>query len=302
MPVPPAGPIVVAPTPMPLRSDDSIDHDKLARNVDRQCRTALGGFVVGSAGGEEFYLSEAERVESLRTVVHANNKRKLVIGGLDNPSPTETVRLAALMAEAGADMVRVRIPQTESGGNTGKVTRYFEEVTKRSPLPVIVIHQTWQTGGFAASPEEIGQVCSMDNVFAYIFWHNVRYESYVRRFVPARVKFWTPNGSLLLPGALIGADGACCFFANWGPEIALKVMQLGTAGKFSEGQEVQRRILWADLLGMRYGVAALKAGLNMLGYEMTVPRRPTPPLGENELGELRKAFIEAGLLASATAA
>jgi len=297
LPVPPAGPIVVAPTPLPLRADDSIDHEKLARNVEKQCRTALGGFVVGSAGGEEFYLSEGERVESVRTVAQANKGRKLVIGGLDNPSTTETVRLAEQVAKAGADMVRVRIPQTESGGNTGKAVRYFEEVTKRSPVPVIVIHQTWQTGGFAASPEEIGQVCSMDNVFAYIFWHNVRYESYVRRFVPDRVKFWTPNGSLLLPGALIGADGACCFFANWGPEIAMEVMQLGMAGKFSEAQELQRRILRADFLGMRHGVAALKAGLNMLGYETTVPRNPTQPLGKNETEELRKAFVEAGLLA-----
>ena len=297
MPVPPSDPIVVAPTPMPLRDDDSIDHDKLARNIERWRKTPLSGFVVGSAGGEEFYLSEAERVAAVRTVVKASASRKLVIGGIDNPSTTETLRLADLMAQAGAELVRVRIPQTASGGNTGQVTRYFEEVTARCPVPVIVIHQTWQTGGFAATPEEIGRVCSMDNVFAYIFWHNIRYESYVRRFVPDRVKFWTPNGSLLLPGVLIGANGACMFFGNWGPETAVKIVQLGMAGDFAGAQELQRRILWADFLGMKHGVAALKAGLNMLGYEATAPRRPTPPLGPRETEELRKAFVEAGLVA-----
>ncbi len=289
-------PVVVAPTPMPLRSDDSIDHARLARNVEHWHKTPLSGFVVGSAGGEEFYLSEAERVESLRTVAQANSGKKLVIAGIDNPSTSETLRLAEHMAAAGADMVRVRIPQTASGGNTGQVTTYFDEVTRRSPVPVIVIHQTWQTGGFAATPEEIGQVCSMDNVFAYIFWHNVRFESYVRRFVPDRVKFWTPNGSLLLPGALIGANGACCFFANWGPAIAMDIMKLGMAGKFHEARALQQRILWADFLGMKHGVAALKAGLNMLGYDTTVPRRPTPALGRKETEELRMAFVAAGLL------
>jgi dihydrodipicolinate synthase/N-acetylneuraminate lyase len=136
----------------------------------------------------------------------------------------------------------------------------------------------------------------MDNVFAYIFWHNIRFESYVRRYVPAKVKFWTPNGSLLLPGALIGANGACCFFADWGPEIALKIMRLGMAGKFTEAQALQKRILWADFLGMKLGVAALKAGLNMLCYETTAPRKPVPPLGKKETAELRQAFVEAGLL------
>ena len=69
------------------------------------------------------------------------------------------------------------------------------------------------------------------------------------------------------------------------------------AGDFAGAQELQRRILWADFLGMKHGVAALKAGLNMLGYEATAPRRPTPPLGPRETEELRKAFVEAGLLA-----
>jgi 4-hydroxy-tetrahydrodipicolinate synthase len=292
----PQGAVVVAPTPMPLHEDDSIDHDKLARNIEKWLKTPLGGFVVGSAGGEEYFLSEDERVAAVRTVARANGGKKLVIGGLDNPSTTETLRLAGMMAEAGADMVRVRIPQTASGGNTGSAAPYFEEVTRNSPLPVVVIHQTWQTGGFAATPEEIGQICSMDNVVAYIFWHNIRFESYVRSFVPSRVKFWTPNGSLLLPGVLIGADGACCFFANWGPDIAVEIMQLGLARRFKEAQELQRKVIWADFLGMKHGVAALKAGLNMLGYETTVPRRPTMSLGAREAEELRRAFVEAGLL------
>ncbi len=292
----PPDPVVVAPTPMPIKDDDSIDHEKLARNTVRWHKTALSGFVVGSAGGEEFFLSDTERVESVRTVAQANIGKKLIIAGVDNPSTTETLRLAGLMAKAGADMVRVRIPQTATGGNTGSAASYFEEVTRHTPVPVIVIHQTWQTGGFAATPEEIRRICEMDNVAAYIFWHNVRFESYVRRFVPRKVKFWTPNGSLLLPGALIGAEGACCFFANWGPDIAMEIMKLGMAGRFTEAQALQQKILAADFIGMRAGVAALKAGLNMLGYETTVPRRPTPPFSPKETDELRRAFVEAGLL------
>ncbi len=292
----PPDPIVVAPTPTPFREDESVDHDRLARNIERWCKTPLSGFVVGSAGGEETALSEQERVDSVRTVASAAAGRKLVIGGIDNPSTTETLRLAEEMARSGAGMVRVRIPQTATGGHTGVALPYFKEVTRRSPVPVIVIHQTWQTGGFAVTPEEAGAICELENVFAYIFWHNIRYEAHVRRFVPSSVKFWTPNGSLLLPGALIGANGACCFFANWGPEVAVRIMKLGMGGKFAEAQEAQRKILAADFLGMSHGVAALKAGLNMLGYDTTIPRRPVPPLGMKESAQLRTALTEAGLL------
>lgn len=296
MPVSSESPVIVAPTPMPLRPDDSIDHDALARNIDRWSSTPLSGFVVGSSGGEELYLSEAERLQAIRTVAESREPTKCVIGGIDTPSSTEAVRLATRMAEAGADMVRVRIPQTPSGGNRGEVVAYFEHVTSNSPVPVVVIHQTWQTGGVAASPEEIAAVCSLDNVFAYIFWHNIRFESYVKTLLPDSVQFWSPNGSLLLPGVLIGATGACAFFANWSPDIALQIINHGLAAEFGQGQELQRKILRADYLGMEHGVQALKAGLNLIGFEGTVPRRPVQPLGERAVQQLRTAFVEAGIL------
>ena len=47
---------------------------------------------------------------------------------------------------------------------------------------------------------------------------------------------------------------------------------------------------------MDKGVAALKSGLNMLGYETTVPRAPTRPLNSDEESELREAFKTAGIL------
>jgi 4-hydroxy-2-oxoglutarate aldolase len=283
---------------MPVRADDALDHDALARNVERWNDTPLTGFVVGSGGGEEEYFSDAEKLESIRTVAAARAAGKYVIGGIDTPSSTEAIRLAESMTEAGVDMVRVRIPQTPAGGNRGNVVTYYEELAAECPVPIVVIHQTYLTGGQAATPEEIGAICSLDSVFAYIFWLDVRFESYVRELIPDRVKLWIPGASLLVPGVAIGASGCCGFFGNWAPQPLLEILGLCLAGKFDEAAPLQRRILRADFLGMVYGVRALKAGLNMLGYEGTNPRRPVPPLGPAETAKLRAAFQHAGLLDS----
>ena len=290
MAIPNNDPIVVAPTPNPLRADDSIDHDALARNVQRWLKTPLSGFVVGSAGGEETFLGDDERVAAVKTVVEAHEGQRFVIGGIDNPSPSNSLRLAEAMAGAGADLVRVRIPIGVD------VVEYYREVVENSPVPVVVIHQTFARKAFAATPEQIGDICSMDNVFGYITDGNIRLEFRTRQFVPSNKKFWICNGSILLHGALIGANGACMFFGNWAPHLVKEIMTLGMAGKFLEAREIQRRILDADYIGMTYGVAALKAGLNLLGYEGTRPRRPKPPLGEEETERLAAAFRKAGIL------
>jgi 4-hydroxy-2-oxoglutarate aldolase len=288
--------VVVAPTPLPWTGGEHLDRDALQRNVERWGTTGLTGFVVGSAGGEEAYISEAALFEAVDAVVEARPVGKLVIGGIDSPSTAEAIRRAHRFATAGADLVRIRIPQTPAGGSRGSEVEYFTRVVADSPLPVVVIHQTWQTGGFAASPEHIGEICSLDNVAAYIGWHDVRFESYVRRFVPSTVGFWAPNGSLVLSYALLGATGVCAFFANWAPDLIRRILQLATEGRIDEARELQAGIVWADFLGMTHGVRTLKAGLDLLGYEGSVPRLPVEPLAEEQVRELEEAFRAAGLL------
>ena len=151
---------MVAPTNMPFNSDESLDLDALSRNVDKFCETALSGFVVGSYGGEEFHMGEPEKVLSIKTVVEAHAGRKFVIAGIDALSPTEAVRLSNLYAEAGADMVRVRIPPAAGSGNTAPVQDYFEKVTSKSPIPVVIIHQPKTPMGVDVTPDEFRDITS----------------------------------------------------------------------------------------------------------------------------------------------
>jgi dihydrodipicolinate synthase/N-acetylneuraminate lyase len=51
-----------------------------------------------------------------------------------------------------------------------------------------------------------------------------------------------------------------------------------------------------DFLGMSWGVAVQKAGLSLLGYEGTVPRKPNLPLSDSQISEVRDALIEARIL------
>ena len=296
MPIPSSDPIVVAPTNMPFNSDESLDLDALSRNVDKFCETALSGFVVGSYGGEEFHMGEPEKVLSIKTVVEAHAGRKFVIAGIDALSPTEAVRLSNLYAEAGADMVRVRIPPAAGKGNAAPIQDYFEQVTSKSPIPVVIIHQPKTPIGVDVTPAEVRDITSFENVFAYIMSLNYRYECRISSFVSDAVKFWTCNGSLLMPGGMIGAVGACLLFGNWGPHIARDIIQACLDGRYAEARELQERINRIDFLGMSWGVGVQKTGLSLLGYEGTVPRKPNLPLSDTQISEVKDALIEARIL------
>ena len=296
MPIPSSDPIIVAPTNMPFNADESLNIDALSRNVDKFCETALSGFVVGSYGGEEFHMGEPEKIIAIKTVVEAHAGRKFVIAGIDALSPTEAVRLSNLYAEAGADMVRVRIPPPAGSGNAAPIQDYFEQVTSQSPIPVVIIHQPKTPMGVDVTPAEVHDITSFENVFAYIMSLNYRYECRISSFVADTVKFWICNGTLLMPGGMIGAVGACLLFGNWGPHIARDIIQACLDGRYAEARELQERINHMDFLGMSWGVAVQKAGLSLLGYEGTVPRKPNLPLSDSQISEIKDALIEARIL------
>ncbi len=287
---------IVAPTPTPFDHNDKLNLQLLEENILQWVDTGLSGFVIGSYGGEEFHLSQTEKTEIIKTVSQAHQGQKFVIAGIDTLSPTVASMQAEEYAKAGADMVRVRIPKIPDKHGSESVVDYFEMVTRNSPVPVIPIHQPKLAMDVDATPEEIGEITNLEGIYAYIISLNFRWESRLPSLINPQVQLWTCNGSLLMPGAMIGAEGACLFFANWAPDLCRKVISLVKSGSFNEAQIVQESLVHADYIGMSKGVAALKAGLNLLGYKATKPRKPTPELSTEEIKELKHAFQEAGML------
>lgn len=287
---------IVAPTPTPFDHNDKPDLQLLEENILQWVGTGLSGFVIGSYGGEEFHLSQTEKTEIIKTVSQAHQGQKFVIAGIDTLSPTVAAMQAEEYAKVGADMVRVRIPKIPDKHGSESVVDYFEIVTRNSPVPVIPIHQPKLAMDVDATPEEIGEITNLEGIYAYIISLNFRWESRLPSLINPQVQLWTCNGSLLMPGAMIGAEGACLFFANWAPDLCRKVISLVKSGNFNEAQIVQESLIHADYVGMNKGVAALKAGLNLLGYKATKPRKPTPELSIEEMEELKHAFQQAGVL------
>jgi 4-hydroxy-2-oxoglutarate aldolase len=297
MPIPTSNPIVVAPSPTPFKVDDSVDYAAIERNVEKWLKTPLSGFVLNSENGEEQLLSEVERLEIVRTVNDARNGEKFIIGGVDSSSVTDSIRTAEALVDAGAEMIRIRIPRL-----TKNVSGYFEQVVPRVPAPVVIIHQMAPgmfAGGDApvgAEPEVIGDLIDIDNVFGYIASGNVRFETRVRNFVTTDKPFWLGNGLIVLAMSAIGANGACLMFGNVGPAEVIEIISSTMNGDLKAAQEIQTRIIEADHQILARGAAGIKAALDILGYDGGAPRLPNVTVSDAEREVIRAAMKQARLV------
>lgn len=296
MPIPTTDPIVAVPMVTPFAEDDQVDYAAAERNMERWLATPLGAFIVGTQSGEELHLSFEELLRLAQVVGDACDERRFLVGGIDCPSVTETLRRAEAFANVGAEALRIRFPR-----NSTVVEDYFAQLVPRCPLPILLMHQSvperfGAAGPPAASPEVLGRIAQLDGVLGYVTDHDMRFEARVRRDVPADKRFWICNGSLILSGTLIGCNGTTTAFANIWPSALKQLLELGMAGRYDEAQPLQEQVRRIDEIMLPYLAAGMKAALQLMGFEGMVPRKPTRPMPADDVRRLEHVMREAGLL------
>ena len=283
-------PILVAPMPTPFTKDDKVDLKAIESNSLKWMNTDLSGFVMGTENGEETLLSPEEKIDIFKVVSNTLKNKKILIAGVDNPSISGTLDESEKYAELGADLIRIRIPRRR---NT--IDKYFKEVLKNVPKPVLIIHQM-SPGGFdssmtteGADPDQIGRFCDNDNVFGYIASHLVRFEMMTRKYVAKSKQFWVPNAMLMPTMSLEGANGGCFMLGNIAPKICRNIIKLSLEKNFTEAKNLNDKLVNLDWNILSRGAAGIKYALDLLGFIGGNPRKP-----QNNLTELdRKSISEA---------
>ena len=273
---------VFTPITTPFTSDDAVDDAALRRNVDRWMGTPLTGLVVLGSNGEAAQLEDAEADRVVEIVRERVPSDRPLIAGTGRESTRATIAATARAAAAGVDAVLVRTPSFFKTQMTAEIfVRHYTEVADASPVPVLLYNVTMFTGvtlqveaveRLAAHPNIVGMKESGSDI------------GYISELV-AR----TPDDFTVLAGSATtyfhalcaGCDGGILALAALLPETCVRMVTLVHEQRLAEARVLQHWIMpLARSVGGTYGVAGLKAALDLIGYSGGVPRpplRPAPP-------------------------
>ncbi|MGB9661114.1 MAG: dihydrodipicolinate synthase family protein [Moorellaceae bacterium] len=105
------------------------------------------------------------------------------------------------------------------------------------------------------------------------------------------------SASFLLPSLVLGAKGGTLALANVFPNQCAEVQEYFEAGHLEAAREMQLRLLEINAaVTTRWGVAGLKAAMDLVGLYGGHPRLPLLPLGEAEKQELKAILARTGFL------
>ena len=281
---------VLAPMVTPFR-DDRVLFDGLIDNVEKMNGTSLAGYFVLGTNGEYKSLSVAERFEVLRTVVKSRAKDKVVMAGMGFESTKETIDMTLRAAEEGADMVSLLMPHFFAKKMTPEVLAgYITAVADASPLPVLLYNNPSVAAGVTIKADLIDLVKNHPNVIGI---KDSSSETYRQNLEAAKGKMCVLAGSAdyFLDLLRLGGTGGVLSLANVFPDACTKLYTLFREGKTQESEELN-----VSLIGLNkevsgsFGVAGVKAAMDLCGLCGGVPRRPLLPLTNEQMGTLKNSL------------
>lgn len=286
---------VYAPIPTPF-VDGKIAYDKLEKNLEFWLGTNLEGIVVLGSNGEFVLLSSEEKIELIKFVCDKCKGKKQVIAGTGAESTEETIRLSIAAAEAGADAVLIVTPNYYKGAMTDAVLkRFYTDVADASTAPVILYNMPRNTGinissklvaELAKHPNIVGMKDSGGNI--------VQIQECVAH-TPEDFNIFAGSASYLFASLTVGATGGTLALANIFPNECAKVQELFDAGKVSEALDLQNLLVDSNnAVTAKYGIAGLKAAMDMMGLFGGEPRLPLLPINENEKADLKAILTKSG--------
>ena len=294
---------VFPPVVTPFKENGDLDPAALRANLEKLNQQPLAGYVLGGSNGEFTSLTVQERLEVVGVGRELTPKDRLLIAGSGLESTRATLHLTEKMAKLGADVVIVVTPGYFKAKMTAAALEaYYREVADHAAVPVLLYSVPANTGvdlpaqavaALAAHPNVIGLKDSGGDI--------TKIGQMVSDCAAVRPDFQILAGSagFFLPALAVGAVGGVMALANLaGPQLQAVYTRF-PAGDLAGARALHLRLIAANTaVTARFGVAGLKAALNMLGYAGGWVRGPLLPLPADEQAVLRGILVKAGLLAA----
>ena len=290
---------VLAPIAALFGPDGELDLEKYAKNVEWYANSPLDGIVVMGSNGESALLDEDEKLRLIETAVKTVDGRKLVLAGTGVESTRATIRLTRAAAELGADYALVVTPHYYRPRYDAEAfKRHYYAVADASPIPIVVYIMTAYTGvdlpasvvsTLSQHPNIVGVKDSAGNAVKF-----------AEMVAGTGDDFAVLAGSanFLYPALCLGAKGGILALADVAPAACVELWDLYEAGNHEAARRAQLNLLAPNAaVTTRFGIAGLKAAMELVGLETGDPRPPLLPATDAERAEIERIFEQAGLLA-----
>lgn len=288
----------MVPIVTPMNSDFSLRLDAVAAHVDYLIEGGVKVLIPCGSTGEFPSLSAEERKAMIQATIAAAGGRVPVVAGASHTQVSQVVEFCRFAAQAGADGALITPPYYFLPSEE-EVFQFFAAIDRQIDLP-FMFYNNPATTKFNASYELFDRLSTLSN-FAAVKENNSQPVRYYEELQLFRDRFPViPAGEPpAVFNVLAGAPGFLSVAANFNPALIAGMLQAAQQGRIAEAFEhfeVLRRYRQLFEARNRQGypmyVVYAKASVNLLGFQVGLPRLPLSAPSPAEIDRLRQVLSD----------
>jgi 4-hydroxy-2-oxoglutarate aldolase len=285
---------IFPPLATPFLADGALDLRGFESNFETYAAHDLGGYLVLGSNGESPYLDEEECLELVRAARQRAGRKPLLVG-TGRESTRETIAFTRKAAELGADAALVLTPNYYKSQMTVEaLRRHFEAVADASPVPVLLYSVPAFTGltfqpSLAATLSAHPRIAGMKESSG-----DLSLLGRIIAAVPQGFAVACGSAPVLYPALCIGANAGIVAVSCCAPGVAVALHRAFTQGDHVRARRLQDVVTPLGLaITVTYGVAGLKAAIDLAGLRGGHVRAPLLPVPEAARAEIASLLSRA---------
>lgn len=283
----------IAPIVTPFDESGRVSQSGLRAVLDFLAEKGASGIVPGDLVGEFPALSMEEREQLIEGTVKLGRGRFVVVALVSHPNAQTAVSLARFAERAGVDAIKVALPYPYVPVDA-MVLEYVRTVADAVELPFIVE----SSDDLQVSLSVISALCE-DPRFVGVeeMGSDIGRLNRLHREHSSRLALLPAGEAALLVLCLLGAPGCIAAENNFAPEFMLNFLDackrrdLDLALRLFD-RRTQYRDLFRAGLGRSLFTPWAKAGMQLRGLPVGMPRPPHEALSAAESIQLRRSLVE----------
>ncbi|MDC7227655.1 MAG: dihydrodipicolinate synthase family protein [Spirochaetales bacterium] len=275
----------------------AVAYDKIRENIEVYNETGIRGFMPCGTNGEFKALTDEESVKLVELYGKYRAADKTILAGAGRESAYTTIEYIKKIADKGADFASVLPPHYFAAKMSDSVlAEFYISVADASPLPLLLYNIPKYAGGVVITEEVIKAVATHPNIAGMKDTSSEDILGYLKA-VPANSNFHVLPGTIkkFFMGLDNGGVGGVLSIADYLPQLCCDIQDLYEAGKIDEAREKEKYAnALSDNAAGKFGVAGVKAAMDIVGMNGGIPRLPLPGMSEEQIATLKKVLVEEG--------
>jgi dihydrodipicolinate synthase/N-acetylneuraminate lyase len=288
---------IVPPLVTPLLDNNTLDVEGLERLTEHVIAGGVHGVFILGTTGEAQSLGFSLRCEMIKQTARILNGRLPLLVGISDTSVADSVALANVAADNGADAV-VSAPPYYYATAQPELAEFYEELIPQLPLPVFLYNMPTHTK-VSFAPSTIRRIAENPKVIGFKdssanggYFQSVMHEFHDSPDFSIFVGPEEMMGEVVLMGAHGGVNGG----ANMFPKLYVALYNAAVAKDVDKVRELHAKVM--QLSSTIYTVGSygssylkgVKAGLSVLGICNDFLAAPFNKFDEEHKAKIRSAI------------